>query len=179
MMLSDARNEVVRKISEKCGFAIDEQKLSPHLRESITSAAEIMKQLSVIRNLLLVEKHDSERFMNRLKSKITGKEDQEIAQYLDQLSGLHKSLDQRIELLAEEVYEELQTGWSNAGEEKKPIIEQLKCQSCGAPLKVPSSFIAKCEYCGTEYKLSDYLDLMHKNLSVQEEGQEKKTDNSQ
>jgi len=55
-MLRDAKNEIIQKISSRCGFDVDEQKLSPTLRESITSAAEIMKQLSVIRNLLLAKK---------------------------------------------------------------------------------------------------------------------------
>jgi hypothetical protein len=118
-MLRDAKNEIIQKISSRCGFEVDEQRLSPNLRESITSAAEIMKQLSVIRNLLLVEKKDSERLVSRMKRKISGREDVNIQLYLQQLSELHKTLDQRIDMLADQVYQELQRGWGETRQEER------------------------------------------------------------
>ncbi|MEM0117575.1 MAG: hypothetical protein QXV32_03940 [Conexivisphaerales archaeon] len=180
-MLKDAKNEVIQKISSRCGFEIDEQKLSPNLRESINSAAEMMKQLSVIRNLLLVEKHDSERLVNRLRRRITGQQDKHLAQYMQQLSELHKTLDQRIVLLADEVYKELQKEWGEPKQQegKRLLIEQLKCENCGAPLKVPSSLIAKCDYCGAVYELSDYLDMMGKNLNLPQETTKAETEAEQ
>src|SRR5579875_1549681 len=176
-MLSDAKNEIIQQISSRCGFEVAEQKLSPSLRDSITSAAEIMKQLSVIRNLLLVEKKDSERLVSRMKRKISGREDKDIQQYLQQLSELHKTLDQRIDMLADQIYQELQREWGETKQEERAglSIEQLKCQNCGAPLKVPSSLITKCEYCGAVYQLSEYLDMMGKNLSLATK-EEKKED---
>lgn len=176
-MLRDAKNEIIQKISSRCGFEVDEQRLSPNLRESITSAAEIMKQLSVIRNLLLVEKKDSERLVSRMKRKISGREDVNIQLYLQQLSELHKTLDQRIDMLADQVYQELQRGWGETRQEERASlnIEQLKCQNCGSPLKVPSSLVTKCEYCGAVYQLSEYLDMMGKNISLPTEEEKKES----
>jgi len=103
-----------------------------------------------------------------MKRKISGREDRDIQQYLQLLSELHKTLDQRINMLADQIYQELQKEWGETHQQENMSlnIEQLKCQNCGAPLKVPSSLITKCEYCGAVYQLSEYLDMMGKNLSV-------------
>lgn len=164
MMLQDAKAEIMRKISSVCGYEVKEEDLSPTVRESIVSMAQTYKQLTVIRELLLVERKDAMRPSARLKRAITGEQDKQLSTYLDQLNELHKMLENQIQNVTKEVVEELKSrfspGTSPATTGSHFVIQQLKCSNCGAELKLSSDHTMKCEYCGASYALSDYLDRM-------------------
>jgi hypothetical protein len=169
-MLRDAKAEVIAKIESICGYQVREEELSPELRESIQSMAQTFKQLAVIRDLLIVERKDSERLGSRLRRKITGETDRKIGDYMEQLNRLHQTLDQQIKVVATQVEQYIGRGRGLEAVEgagmapTKIIIEQLKCKNCGAPLKLPSAFVAKCDYCGANYELSEYLDRLGENI---------------
>lgn len=182
MMLKDAKNEVLSRISSVCGFEVKESDLSPALRESVNSVAETIKQLSVLRNLLLVEKKDSERLASRIKAKMTGRKDDRVKEYLKQMSDLHNALDEQIKTIAKQAFDEIQRRWDFSseqhGQSERIVIEQLKCKNCGAPLKPPTSYVEKCEYCGTVYELSEYLDRLEDNITMAGGKEEKKQETS-
>jgi hypothetical protein len=165
--LEDARAEVLNRISLACGFEVKEEDLSPGLRKSITSISMTLRQLIVIKQLLLVEQTNYNRFSSRLLRSVTGKKDEELANYIMQVDILQRDLNGKIDLTAKLVCEEIEAGWASPNSPQKTntsniFIEPLKCLSCGAPLNIPSfpSRIAKCEHCGTEYAFSEYLERL-------------------
>jgi hypothetical protein len=104
---------------------------------------------------------------SRLFRKVTKREDEELANYIKQVNTLQQDLNSKIDLTSKLVSEEIEAGWISPNSPQKAntseiFIEPLKCVSCGAPLNIPSfpSRIAKCDHCGTEYALSEYLDRL-------------------
>jgi flagellar biosynthesis chaperone FliJ len=163
-MLQDAKAEIMRQIKSICGYDVKEEELSPALRESILSIAQTYKQLTVIRELLLVERKDAQRPTARLKRVITGEQDRELTVYLDQLNKLHKLLEEQVSEVTKQVVKELGSKFTPGGiigtTASHVVIKQLKCSNCGAELKMSPGYVMKCEYCGTTYELSDYLDRL-------------------
>jgi hypothetical protein len=166
--LEDARAEVVARISELCGFKIDEGNLTPQARQSITSIAEAFRQLAGIKQLLTVERTSHGKLSSRLARAFGGGrgDAKEIADYISQIDKLQKDLNSRMEDAATRASQEMEARWSSPNSPgaaplaEHVVIEALTCKKCGADLKMPTGRIAKCDYCGTEYALSEYLDRL-------------------
>jgi hypothetical protein len=168
LKLEDARAEVVSRINLICGFKIDEGLLTPQMRQSITSIATAFRQLVVIKDLLMVEKASYGSLGSRMARGFGGDkmEAKEIADYVSQIGKLQKDLDSRMEDAATRASQEMAARWGApvspgaAPVAEHVMIEELTCKKCGASLKIPTGRIAKCDYCGTEYALSEYLDRL-------------------
>jgi hypothetical protein len=166
--LEDARAEVVSRINLVCGFKIDEGLLTPQMRQSITSIATAFRQLVVIKDLLMVERTSYGSLGSRMARAFGGDkmEAKEIADYVAQIEKAQKDLDARIKDAATRASQEMEARWrapmspGAAPVAEHVVIEELTCKKCGANLKVPTGRIGKCDYCGTEYALSEYLDRL-------------------
>ena len=170
MKLEDSKKEVLERVGKSLGFQVSEEVLSPMAKRSVTSIAEIFRQLVVMKQLLMVEQSSHDRLGARLARKVTRTRDEELQGHIHEVESLQSNLDEKIGQAAKLIGEELSAEWSSPGEGgtrppiKHTVVEQLKCRTCGANLKPPVEGISRCDYCGTEYAISDYLQLLGASL---------------
>ncbi len=105
-----------------------------------------------------------------VKSLRKNKENDEISNYLRQIDELQKLLNNKIEELANNIIEEQQKSVTMGEEQivKKSavikVIQPLQCTNCGAGLKIVSSNLAECEYCGMKYTMANYLNMLRTTI---------------
>ncbi len=169
MITSGAKAEVINRINSICGFTISEEKLPPSIRMAITSLANTLKELELTRQVIIIEEKE---YMKKGRTLFRNKKDLEeleknLITYKEKLNILINKFNERLKELSQEIINDLtKKDYGNKLDEKnyamesKLIIEPIHCKKCGAQLKLSTTGITKCEYCGTIYKISEYLDLL-------------------
>jgi len=160
MLSQTSRREILRKISAKIAFTVNEAELTPATRQAITNLATMQRHLFAITELL---EGENDRIKNsrvlRLASKI-GKdsEKEERAALSAEISKLQLDVDGKVGELSERILKE-----ENARLAGQPPpehggaleIAQLKCPTCGASLSLPTGHFAKCQFCGATLSIEE------------------------
>ncbi|MGB9853969.1 MAG: hypothetical protein ACPLRY_04080 [Candidatus Bathyarchaeales archaeon] len=171
MRLDDAKAEVLERISKILGAKISENDLTFPQKRVLTSIAQTLRQLIIIKQMVMIEKTKQSSLTFRIvKSLRKNEESEEISNYLKQIDELKELLNTKIEELAKNIIEEKQKpriiGEDLVIEKSAAInvIQPLKCTNCGARLKIVSSNLAECEYCGMKYTMANYLGMLRTSI---------------
>lgn len=165
MLSQTSRQEILRKIRSKIGFAVDEANLTPATRQAITNLATMQRHLLVITELLRGEDSRIERSaLLRFASKIgRDSEKKERAVHAEEISKLQLEVDAKVSELADRILKELdarQAGQPPPEHGGSLELEQLKCPTCGAALPLPVDRIVKCQFCGAALTIQDVSSQM-------------------
>jgi DNA-directed RNA polymerase subunit RPC12/RpoP len=164
-----AKDEVLERISKIVGVKVSEDDLTFFQKQALTSIAQTLRQLLIIKQMLMAEQTKQSSFAFRIvKSLRKNKETDEISNYLEQIDELQKLLNTKIEELANNIVEEkrrlIVIDDEPLVKEDANLIQPLKCTNCGAGLKVVSSNLAECEYCGMKYTMANYLSMLKTSI---------------
>jgi DNA-directed RNA polymerase subunit RPC12/RpoP len=165
MLSQTSRQGILRRISSKNGFTVDEVNLMPATRQAITNLATMQQHLLVIKELLEGENSRIEgSILLRLASKI-GKdsEREERARFAEEISKLQLEVDAKVSELSDRVLKEesaRQTGQPPPEHISSLEIAQLKCPTCGAALPLPTGRFVKCQYCSAELTIQEVSSQM-------------------
>jgi tRNA(Ile2) C34 agmatinyltransferase TiaS len=172
LRLDDAKAEVLERISKIVGAKISENDLTFFQRQALTSIAQTLRQLIIIKQMLMIEQTKQSSLTFRISKSLRKNEgSNEISNYLKQIDELQELLNKKIEELASNIIEEKQKSMIIGEEQifvKKSavinVIQPLKCTTCGARLKIVSSNLAECEYCGMRYTMTNYLSMLRASI---------------
>jgi DNA-directed RNA polymerase subunit RPC12/RpoP len=165
MLSHTSRQEVLRRIQTKVGFAVDEASLTPATRQAITNLATMQRHLLVITELLRGEESRIERnALLRFASKI-GKDSEkaERAGHAEEIRNLQTEVDAKLSELADRVVKEVnarQVGEPPPDHKGSLELAELKCPTCGASLPLPTDRFVKCQYCGAALTIQDVSSQM-------------------
>jgi DNA-directed RNA polymerase subunit RPC12/RpoP len=165
MLSKTSRQEILKRISTKIGFAVVEVNLTPATRQAITNLATLQRHLYVITELLEGENSRIERSaLLRLASRI-GKdsEKEERTRLAEEIGKLQAEVDVKISELSDRILKE-----ENARQAGQPPPEfannigvaQLKCPTCGASLPLPTGRFIKCQYCNAVLSIQEVTSQM-------------------
>lgn len=171
MRLDAAKDEVLERISKIVGVKVSEDDLTFFQKQALTSIAQTLGQLLIIKQMLMVEQTKQSSFTFRIvKSLRKNKENEDISSYLEQIDELQNLLNTKIEELANNIVEEKRKlividdePLVKEGADAN-VIQPLKCTNCGAGLKVVSSNLAECEHCGMKYTMANYLSMLKTSI---------------
>ena len=169
MRLETAKNEVLERISKIIGVKISEDDLTFFQKQVLTSIAETLRQLIIIKQIIMIEQTKQNKLVFRIAKKLKGKEgNDEILNYLREIDNLQKILNTKIKELANNIIGEKSTMMSESKIIKNRVainvIQPLQCTNCGARLKVVSFNFAECEYCGMKYTMGNYLQMLKTSI---------------
>jgi DNA-directed RNA polymerase subunit RPC12/RpoP len=165
MLSQTSRQEILRKICTKVGYAVNEANLTQATRQAITNLATLQRHLFVITELLEGENSRIQSsVLLRLASKM-GKDSEkaERAELAEEISKLQVEVDAKVAELSDRVLKE-----DNARQAGQPPPEyaasvgvtQLKCPTCGALLPLPTDRFVKCNYCGATLSIQEVSSQM-------------------
>lgn len=169
MRLDDAKAEILERISKIIGTKISENDLTFHQKQSLTSIAQIFRQLIVAKRMLMIEQRSRSSFSYSIFKRISkkGEEDEllKISNYIRQIDEIETLLNNKINELANDIIETqqqklmIERGMQPI-RESSVIIQPLQCTNCGGQLRVISYNMAECEYCGMKYTMGSFLSMM-------------------
>ena len=157
MLSRTSREEILRKISAKTGFKVEEGNLSPGTRRAIENLAVFQMHLVVVSEILNGEKDRVDQsLVLTLASRV--RRDEELESHSAELRKLQEELASKVTEISAQVAKE-----AEAKESGKPFPEreggleavQLKCPGCGAVLPMPTGRYVKCEFCGSSVSIQD------------------------
>lgn len=165
MLSQTSRQEIVRRIQSKIGFAVDEANLTPATRQAITNLATMQRHLLVITELLRGEDSRVERSaVLRIASKIgRDSEKEERAGHADEISKLQLEVDAKVLELADRILKEInawQAGQPPPDHGGSLELAQLKCPACGAALPLPTGRFVECQFCSATLTIQDVSSQM-------------------
>lgn len=172
MRLEDAKAQVLDQISKILGVKISENDLTFFQKQALTSIAQTLRQLIIIKQMFMIEKTKQSTLIFRMVKSLRKNEGSDkLSNYLEQIDELQKLLNNKIEELANNIIEEQQQKSMSTGE-KQPItkssvvkvIKPLQCTNCGAKLKIVSAELVECEYCGMKYTMANYISLLRESI---------------
>lgn len=172
MRLDDAKAEVLERVSKIVGARVSERDLTLPQRQALTSIAETLRQLIVLKQMLMIEETKRRSLTYRVSRALFGssrEEEEEVKNHIRQIDELQKLLNKRIEELAKSIIESAEAGQAigvvgATAHTPVKVIQPLRCTHCGARLKVISSSEAKCEYCGMSYTMATYLQMLRTSI---------------
>ena len=172
---------MILRISEACGFAINEQDLTPRTRQSINGLANVLRQVVMIKQLVLFRQKSTDTLGSRISRTVARKkEDVELGKNLARIESLQNALNERMVEVSRQVLNELEARQTLIELQNKAVqgqvpgatrvapthfeVEAMKCSNCGASLGIPNGGIVKCDFCGTVYTLNEYLDRLGESI---------------
>jgi DNA-directed RNA polymerase subunit RPC12/RpoP len=165
MLSQDSRQQTLRRIYSRVGFAVDEVNLTPATRQAITNLATMQRHLLVITELLEGENSRIQKStLLRLASRIgKGSEKSERAKLAEEISRLQLEVDAKASELSDRILKE-----ENARQTGQPPPEhggsleaaQLECPTCGAALPLPTGRFVKCQYCSAVLTIQEVSSQM-------------------
>lgn len=169
MRIEDAKTEVIERISKIIGVRITENDLTFFQKQVVTSIAQTLRQIIILRQMLMIEKTKQSKIIFRIAKSLKRDEEDEVSKYIRQIDELQNLLNMKINEVANNILE--QKKLSIMGEVEKvqqnmtiKVIQPLKCTNCGGRLRIVSYQLAECEYCGMKYTMSDYLRMLQSSI---------------
>jgi DNA-directed RNA polymerase subunit RPC12/RpoP len=165
MLSQDSRQQILRRIYSRVGFAADEANLTPATRQAITNLATMQRHLLVIMELLEGENSRIQKSpLLRLASRIgLDSERRERANLAEEISKLQLEVDAKVSELSDRILKEenaRQTGQPPPEYGGSLEVAQLKCPMCGATLPLPTGRFVRCQYCSTALTIQEVSSQM-------------------
>ncbi len=160
MLSSQAKQDIMAKLSAKLGYPISEGNLSPDIRRGITVLSNIERYLYVIQEILRAEDGRVKgSVVLSLASKVHAiKTD---PKQVEQINKLRTEIEIKINELADRILKDEKEKGSesphNAYDQRITMIVELKCPRCGAPLPLPTTKVVKCSYCNSTFLIQDLV----------------------
>lgn len=160
MLSQSSRQEILRKLNSKLGYELNEENLSPSLRQAITNLAKVQQHLFTIAEILRGENSRIKKSVILSAAARFGRESEksERTAYADEINKLHLEIDSKISQLADQVSQEdkaSQSGLPPPQHEGRLEPLQLKCPLCGAALPLPTGRLVQCQYCKATLSVQD------------------------
>jgi ClpP class serine protease len=160
MLSTTSRQEILRKLKLKVGFAIWEGNLTPATRQAIANLAMVQRHLFVVTEVLRGERSRVERSAVLTLASRLGydPEKDEKAGLVDEIGKLQSEVNAKITELSQQVLKEEEArkaGLPPPEYEGKLEVAQLKCPQCGASLPMPTSSMIQCQYCNSILTIRD------------------------
>lgn len=169
--MDDAKKDVLERINNILGVKISENDLTLFEKQALTSIAQTLRQLIIIKQMLMIEQTKDSKLVYRIiKNLKKDNESKEISTYLKEIAELQNLLNNKISDFANNLIEAKSK--INFINEKPSInksteisfIQPLRCTNCGGKLKLLSSTLAICEYCQMNYTLMTYLNMLRQTI---------------
>lgn len=152
----------MRKLGTQVGHQIDEDALSPELRQAISNMAAVQRHLSIIEEVMRAEDGRIERnALLKLTSRVHKDGQREVQ--ADEIAKIHSELDVKVAEVSTRIMKEdaaRASGTPVAARTPEVKAVQLKCPSCSADLPMPTGRFMTCQYCGTAISIQDVGEQM-------------------
>ncbi|MEM3192214.1 MAG: hypothetical protein QW292_09030 [Candidatus Parvarchaeota archaeon] len=159
MLSSQAKQEIISRLSTKVGYALSESDLTPDLRRAISTLASVEKSLSIMTEISRGEKaRTNGSVILSLASRVHHSKDD--LKLKDQIAKIQQEIESKLNDISNRILkgEKLRVSEDptrSVTQVSNPIVE-LKCIKCGAPLPIPTSQFIKCPYCGGTLLIQDF-----------------------
>ena len=157
MLSRYSREEIIKKLTAKVGYPVEEAKLSPETRRAIANLADFQRHLFLISEILNGERGRVEQSLI-LSAASRLHRDKEMDAHVEEIVKLQKEVDAKIsEISAQIVLEDeaKQSGVPAPSRGGGLEALELKCPTCGAGLPLPAGRYVKCKYCDSTISIQD------------------------